>query len=240
MTDFCYMANGVVMLFFVFYPKSETLFFISFCFANGCLATAVGAFRNQMVFHKIDNLTSLALHMIPQATMWNLKWITMDYEKSLKPEDRNWLTLSDEIPLSRFFVGPLTVYFVWFVIYYMINFRIALERIRTRNYDNMLILYERQEWSRKMLHFLGKEKVGIMFFIIHFNFFFWCHMFSIACYYSYYFHTFAIIFWLSWSVWNGASFYMDYFAKKYEASLQKLKDVEKDLKDESNENKKTK
>jgi len=28
-------------------------------------------------------------------------------------------------------------------------------------------------------------------------------------------------------IWNGASFYMDYFAKKYEESLRKLDSVEK-------------
>lgn len=46
MTDFCYLANGVLLVYFNFYPKSETMFILSFCFANGCLATAVGAFRN--------------------------------------------------------------------------------------------------------------------------------------------------------------------------------------------------
>ena len=65
MTDFCYAANTLVVLLLHVYPKNESLFLTCFFFANGPLAVAVGTFRNQMVFHKIDNLTSLAIHMCP-------------------------------------------------------------------------------------------------------------------------------------------------------------------------------
>ena len=65
MTDFCYAANVVVLLYLNWFPMSEELFIMSFLFSNGALAVAVGAFRNQMVFHSIDNMSSLALHMFP-------------------------------------------------------------------------------------------------------------------------------------------------------------------------------
>lgn len=65
MTDFCYAANALLILFLEFYPNSDYLFKTCFFFANGCLAIAVAAFRNQMVFHKVDNMSSLALHIFP-------------------------------------------------------------------------------------------------------------------------------------------------------------------------------
>lgn len=80
MTDFCYAANFLLVIFLVFYPKSDFLFKTCFFYANGCLAVAVAAFRNQMVFHKVDNLSSLALHILPQVALWNLRWHTMPYE----------------------------------------------------------------------------------------------------------------------------------------------------------------
>ena len=43
------------------------------------------------------------------------------------------------------------------------------------------------------------------------------------------FNTFCIILWITWSIWNGSSFYMDYFGKKYELSLQKLDMVQKQI-----------
>jgi len=65
MTDFCYYANTVILIFLNFFPKSDILFKIGFFYSNGSLAIAVGAFRNQMVFHKLDNISSLALHFYP-------------------------------------------------------------------------------------------------------------------------------------------------------------------------------
>ena len=38
-----------------------------------------------------------------------------------------------------------------------------------------------------------------------------------------------ICIWLTWSIWNASCFYMDYFAKKYEASMQRLEALEQEL-----------
>jgi len=65
MFDFCYFANFIVIVYLIAFPKNDYLFKIIFCYTNGCLAIAVATLRNQMVFHKIDNLTSLAIHMVP-------------------------------------------------------------------------------------------------------------------------------------------------------------------------------
>jgi len=46
MTDLCYFVNLIVILYLIYSPKNDTLFKIAFCFSNGCLATAVGAFKN--------------------------------------------------------------------------------------------------------------------------------------------------------------------------------------------------
>ena len=46
MTDLCYYVNGIIILYLMWMPKNDIMFKISFCFANGCLATSVGAFKN--------------------------------------------------------------------------------------------------------------------------------------------------------------------------------------------------
>ena len=144
----------------------------------------------------------------------------MPYEATLKPEERRFGDLNVEFSYTKFYLYPLAAYFVWFLYYYLINFKFAKQRIADRKYDNMFKLYWNQKWSQKMLLALGKSKVVLMFFIIHFSFFFSCHFVSILCFYSFYFHTFCIVFWLAWSIWNASCFYMDYFSKKYEASLK--------------------
>lgn len=36
------------------------------------------------------------------------------------------------------------------------------------------------------------------------------------------------------SIWNGANFYMEYFARKYEANLKRLEEIEVKLTEEYN------
>uniref|UniRef100_A0A7S3CMA4 Glycerophosphocholine acyltransferase 1 n=1 Tax=Strombidium rassoulzadegani TaxID=1082188 RepID=A0A7S3CMA4_9SPIT len=229
MTDFCYMANALLIIFLAFLPQNDYLFKACFFFANGSLAVAVGAFRNQMVFHKYDNLTSLALHIFPQVTTWNLRWSTMPQEVGVAEELRRVTELDTTFSFKKFYLVPVSIYMVWVSIYFIINFVVAAKRIRKRNYDNMFLLYEKKEWAQKIMYKFGAGMAPFIFISAHMVFFILCHCFSILCFYSFEFHTFCIVFWLTWSVWNGSCFYMDYFSKKYEQSLQRMELVEQQL-----------
>lgn len=63
--DFCYYANTLIIAFLLFYPKNDLLFKAAFVFANGPFGIAIPAFKNSMIFHKIDNLISLTIHLLP-------------------------------------------------------------------------------------------------------------------------------------------------------------------------------
>jgi len=84
--DFCYFANSIIIYYLIFAPKNDILFRIFFVYANGPFGLAIPAFKNSMIFHKLDNLTSIAIHLIPLVTSYNLRWTTIDYESKL-PED---------------------------------------------------------------------------------------------------------------------------------------------------------
>lgn len=84
--DFCYFANTLIILFLNFFPKNDILFKVFFVYANGPFGVAIPAFKNSMIFHKLDNLISLTIHVIPQVTSWNLKWHTMEWENTLPEE----------------------------------------------------------------------------------------------------------------------------------------------------------
>ena len=72
----------------------------------------------------------------------------------------------------------------------------------------------------------GPTFAPFIYLSYHFMFFFVFHCYAMINMFSYEFHTFSIVLWLTVSIWNGSCFYMDYFAKKYEASLQRLAEVE--------------
>uniref|UniRef100_A0A7S3MV10 Glycerophosphocholine acyltransferase 1 n=1 Tax=Strombidium inclinatum TaxID=197538 RepID=A0A7S3MV10_9SPIT len=131
--------------------------------------------------------------------------------------------------VTKFFLAPVCLYFLWVTVYFIINFVVSADRIRQRNYESMFVYYDKQGWAHRILYRLGNRMAPAIFLSLHFLFFLTCHCFSILCYYSQVFNTLALVFWLTWSIQNGASFYMDYFSKKYEVSLQKLEQVEQQL-----------
>jgi len=132
MTDFCYAANLLLLIFLNCFPQNYELFVASFLFSNGALAIAVGAFRNQMVFHSIDNMSSLALHMFPQIVTWNLRWHTMPYEATIPKDQRIFLDIAgnDKFDFMSFIGIPIGYYLVWVTIYFLINFVISAEKIK--------------------------------------------------------------------------------------------------------------
>mmetsp|Transcript_27191 Transcript_27191/g.31365 ORF Transcript_27191/g.31365 Transcript_27191/m.31365 type:complete len:83 (-) Transcript_27191:27-275(-) len=62
---------------------------------------------------------------------------------------------------------------------------------------------------------------------------------AIGCYFSFYFHCIIMVFLSCTCFWNGATFYMDYFSKKYEANLAKLDDVHKKISQDIKSDKKS-
>lgn len=143
----------------------------------------------------------------------------MEYESKLPAEQRMFLDLQMEFDVYKCFLAPIGFYLIWISFYFTVNFLISAKRIRERNYDTMFVYYEQQPWARKILYQLGPSMAPVIFLSAHFLFFLLCHCVSQFCFYSYYYHTTCIVFWLSWSVWNASCFYMDYFSKKYDASL---------------------
>lgn len=143
MTDFCYASNSLLLVYLNFYPKCDELFKVCFFYSNGALAVSVGAFRNQMVFHNYDNMSSLALHIFPIIVMWNLRWNTMPYEETLTESERHFLSIDTSFDFNKFFIYPMGCYFIWVSIYFVINFVVAAKRIRDRNYDNLFLYYEK-------------------------------------------------------------------------------------------------
>ncbi len=67
--DFCYFANTAVFVYLWAFPDNGTLFTVVFALSHGPLCFAVIAFRNSMVFHSIDKITSMFIHISPPVLM---------------------------------------------------------------------------------------------------------------------------------------------------------------------------
>jgi hypothetical protein len=61
--DLCYFVTLLNFVFFWFLPTSPSLFIACYCLSHGPLASAVITWRNSLVFHDLDKVTSLFIHM---------------------------------------------------------------------------------------------------------------------------------------------------------------------------------
>ena len=66
--DLCYYANILNFLFLWVFPSSAPLWVASYCLSHGSLASAVITWRNSLVFHDSDKVTSLFIHLYPPFT----------------------------------------------------------------------------------------------------------------------------------------------------------------------------
>lgn len=204
-----------------------------FVYANGPLGVSVYLFKNSMVFHRLDNLISLTVHLLPKLTTWNLMWNTMPMESNLPEEKRYFLTLDpNEGGLSffnRIFLIPLGLYLVWACLYFIKMFILSLDKIKARGYECLYMYYMNQEYGARFLNRFGTRWATVFFMSLHVLFFLVTSIFAMLAYHSFYLHTLLLFTWLTACVWYGANFYMEYFSRKYEASLRELEEVEAKL-----------
>jgi len=75
--DFCYYANLIFVIYLsqMYNPVySDTLFKISFMFANGPIIFAIPIYRNSLVFHSLDRITSVILHISGPLVFYQIRW----------------------------------------------------------------------------------------------------------------------------------------------------------------------
>jgi hypothetical protein len=86
-------------------------------------------------------LTSLSIHAIPMTLMCHIRWVTMPMQAHL-PEDQQRFGSGSLVEetwsayLYQQFVLPFAFYSAWLVFYGLVNFVLAAERIKRRNYDS--------------------------------------------------------------------------------------------------------
>ena len=75
--DFCYFTNILLLIYLWLIPPglfAGNMFVVLFCFANGPLLWAVALWRNSLVFHSVDKMTSMFIHISPALTVTTLRW----------------------------------------------------------------------------------------------------------------------------------------------------------------------
>lgn len=122
-----------------------------FCLSHGPVAWAIYAWRNSLVFHSIDKITSIWIHFMPAVVLYTLRWLYIPFDRrgnqfpssstssqklytdyykfSFDPKDPS---SSESFGFMESMLVSMTVYLLWQALYYYyINIRQA-EKLKNR------------------------------------------------------------------------------------------------------------
>src|SRR3546814_6787399 len=99
----CAGRQLLCMLSIYVFPWSQTFTKVLFIFANGPLSWAVPVWRNSLVFHDMDKLTTVYIHVLPNMLTYCTRW---------PQNDQAPLALDD-------FLLAIMVYMLWQLMYFI-------------------------------------------------------------------------------------------------------------------------
>lgn len=223
LADLCYYVNVLLLLFLWVFPYSKSLFVSVFSLTLGTLCFAVITWRNSLVLHLIDKTTSSIIHFMPPITIFVLvhetpkEYIAKNYPAIAQVE--SWNFVNGIIVTSIY-------YTIWQVSYhYFITVRrkeqIAKGRVTSFTYLK----------KKNSLTALGRFVNGLpytwmqvtAFTLIQF-FYQILTMLPCPLWFKYKHLCGAfVLFIFAWSAYNGATYYIEVFGKRFEKEVATLK-----------------
>ncbi|KAI3634303.1 hypothetical protein MIR68_007907 [Amoeboaphelidium protococcarum] len=93
--DLCYFVNFLTLWWLYISPQSQVLYMAVFCLSQGPVLWAILAWRNSLVFHSLDKVTSLFIHIAPSITVYTLRWMDDNSVSSVSHESASFSNSSD-------------------------------------------------------------------------------------------------------------------------------------------------
>jgi len=240
MLDFCYFVNMSVAVQVLFYPNNQTWFDANYVLSLGPLCLAIVVWHNSLVFHSLDKVTSFFLHAFPPVVCHGLRW-------KLIANDMD-LTQSSSLTLSSQLIRPFSFYVVWQIGYLFITECILRQHLHndksivtsvrylSRDKKNPIVNHVTNMCAKYGLVNKGEcldpetnlakgvfvlcQVIYSILTILHTNILYRSYL--VSCIY--------IIFIFGIGVWNGASYYIEIFSKRYN-----MKFIQKDSEADRNE-----
>jgi len=226
--DFCYYGNSFLIIYLWAFNDDPLIFIIVFSIANGPLLWAIALFRNSLVFHALDKLTSLFIHISPALTTFCIRWYR---DSDVMQRWQVCETYGDQCPINFLwtFVYPMA-FFTCHQIYYYIVVQVVLGP-KVKSNKDLLTSYRyltgQKGFIFKLVNCFGKKHRVLMFGVI--NWIAACFMIALTyVWYNWFWAHFAFLILMTViATWNGAGFYINVFANTYtkDVAATKVKTV---------------
>ncbi|RUS23328.1 hypothetical protein BC937DRAFT_87339 [Endogone sp. FLAS-F59071] len=229
--DLCYYVNLLTVLWLYVFPSSQWLFISLFCLTHGPIAWAIIAWRNSFVFHSLDKVTSLFIHIFPPFTLYTVRWLYPDPQSRFPA-----LEGLDKLEFLRSLGLSLAVYSVWQLLYYIfivVGRRDKVEKgLRATSYSWLLNDPRNQAGPlARVANMFGPKNKVYMFILLQGIYAILTIVPTVFYYHSFWLNTAFLVGMFITSVWNGASYYIDVFSRRYTMELEKLQKERKEVTD---------
>jgi len=233
MLDFCYYVQ-VLLLCSIYVVPSPEFFQIVFALSNGPLCVAIVMWRNSLVFHDLDKLTSVFIHIFPPLVTFCMRWFPPGGDYSL-------VCVEPDCSMGVYYaISVAMVYYCIWQALYLIKTELFDKEKLARDKDIMtsvkwmtqvkphpiyLMMLKCGLRPNPVVALTAVQGVYTLFTLLP-NFVIFQY-FELHCIYL------SIIFIVC--IWNGANFYFEIFSETYSARLKgylKEMEVEKAAKKE--------
>jgi hypothetical protein len=109
-------------------------------FTAGPLCWSIPLFRNSLILHSLDQLTSVMIHLLPSLAVWALRW---NCAPSAAAAAACSFTVCSDAECSSSLWDAVTVPFgfwmLWAVLYYVKVFILSARKVEERGYDTLFV-----------------------------------------------------------------------------------------------------
>ncbi|KAI1811365.1 hypothetical protein GGS20DRAFT_579152 [Poronia punctata] len=231
LADLCYFVNFLVFASVWLFPSSKRLFISAYCLAFGNNAVAIIMWRNSLVFHDFDKVTSLFIHIMPCATLHCIVHL-LGSEEQRERFPALW-TVKTSPPGSptaysnvvSMIVWSTIPYAVWQLAYYVFITVRRREKIaagRPTSFTWMRRSYSKT-WLGRIVLSLSPSLQEPAFMLIQYLYAVFTMLPCSLWFYSRWASALFLMLVFTWSVYNGSTYYIDVFGKRFQKELEAMK-----------------
>ncbi|KAF5019734.1 hypothetical protein F66182_8239 [Fusarium sp. NRRL 66182] len=231
LADLCYFTNLLLALSIWVFPGSKRLFTASYCLAFGNNAVAIIMWRNSLVFHSFDKVTSLFIHIMPCATLHCIVHLfSPDKQKERFPAI--W-TIKNSPPGSptayaniiSMLAWSTLPYIFWQLSYYFFITVRRREKIAAGRPTSFTWLRKSyaNSWLGKFVLRQPERLQEATFMLIQYSYALLTMLPCPLWFLSRWASALFLIVVFTWSIYNGATYYIDVFGVRFQKELEAMK-----------------
>lgn len=221
LADLCYFVNFLCVVYIWLLPSSKRLFVACYALTHGTLSFAVITWRNSLVLHSIEKTTSTFIHILPPVVFHTITHRIDENFKRQRFEGARKLTRWEVIPGM---LCATVAYFTWQILYhYFITIR-RKDKIKAGRVTSFE--YLRKAYAKTKLGMFVNGLPGFLpvvaFTFIQFGYQLGTMLLCPIWYHSETLSALFMTFIFMKAAYNGATYYIDIFGKRFQKELLKL------------------